>query len=274
MKNLPIFLFLFSTHFTFLIGQTEWSTRIGEPTGKLTAELEKSSRLEDKAALALALSLQLERTEPDRSKKYVEEALQLLASLPENTPLRLDAELMDVRIDYLSGELKEGLKKNEAITAKCEKAGYQRGITRALVEKANILEKMGNHAEAVQVAQSAISRLKKIGSNDGLGGAYTALGNAHRGLGQFDKAVENMTEALRIYEKQGNEYWMQLGLANLAGTYFQLGDVPNTIKYAERVLAINPSDTSGMVKASAGSGHQYLRPERDHRPQRFAGRCG
>ena len=90
---------------------------------------------------------------------------------------------------------------------------------------------LGIHTKAITKFNEAADIFIKAKNDSFLAYSYLALGNCAKFTGKSDEAIGGYLKALTIFEKLKNSRSICVCKANIAETYQQKSDIPNTIKY-------------------------------------------
>ncbi|MCF7827090.1 MAG: tetratricopeptide repeat protein [Candidatus Marinimicrobia bacterium] len=122
-----------------------------------------------------------------------------------------------------------------------------------LIELGKLESGLGNNPGAIEYYLSAIEPLGRVGDHRSLGSCYSLLGNIYRILGEYDKAINYITEAETEYSQIGfseGKAWVEYSLANI---YKDLDLYEEALEYFYKSLdvyvkAVNrPGDSLGVA---------------------------
>ena len=104
-----------------------------------------------------------------------------------------------------------------------------------------------------------LSIVKEEGNRAEQGAAYGDLGNAFRGLGKFQEAIEYHNKALSIAKEVGDRALEARAYGNLGNAYESLGKFQEAIEYHNKALSIakEVGDRAGEGRAHGGLGNAY-----------------
>jgi len=179
-----------------------------------------------------------------------------------------DADNVTLSMIHLARALKRAERPAEAVAAyeSVCKLPQSSNVAHARMEMANLLKKLGKHAEAEYQSEQAIDMFKKAEGDDGANVAIglSNLGVLYSDLDRFDEALNAYQQSLEIRRKQFGETSSRYALTqnNCANCLRKLGRLAEAESMAEASIVIlradnhrvlpNALDTLGLTKLDAG----------------------
>ncbi len=154
-----------------------------------------------------------------------------------------------------------GFKKGEHFLKMAEKVSeeidYSTGLGKAKSRLAFCFHIQGNHMEGSEIGKDAIKIFQELGLKDDLAAAMMNTGNCYKGLGQFEKALEFLIGARKLFYSLNNINRKITIDYNFAAYYFGLAKLKETKKHAMECLDLIKPQThlvrSGGVKNILGA---------------------
>jgi eukaryotic-like serine/threonine-protein kinase len=206
------------------------------------------------------------------------DALQQLPS-PAGDDLRID--VVRTAVATRTGDYKKALALAERVQLRAQQIGAKRLAAQALQNQCELLPKLGEPAEASaacdksrlifadvgdfageaavwgQIAYQAedpksgrianekqISLLKKVQSDGGLAWAMTVAGELSADLGDYARGLREYTEALRLYQKVGDQLGAGSAYGNLGWVNSLQGNLIEAVKNDEEAIALTRQTNS------------------------------
>lgn len=112
-----------------------------------------------------------------------------------------------------SGNWDEAARHYQASVDACEKFGSPaHHLASALNNYAYVLGLRGRYDEAIALCEQALNLRRDLGLWRGVGISYSTLGELYRYQMRYERALEYYAQALRIFEKPGDEDWEWLAV--------------------------------------------------------------
>ncbi len=114
------------------------------------------------------------------------------------------------------------------------------GIGSTLNNSGLILETQGDYSGALKRYMEASALFSKTEEkNEKLALSYTNLGNVYYTLGRFDKALDYLSQALKIHEKTGDSTGLSKSYNNIGNVFLSLRDFKVASDYYHKAENIN-----------------------------------
>ncbi|BAY68043.1 tetratricopeptide repeat protein [Anabaena sp. FACHB-709] len=119
----------------------------------------------------------------------------------------------------------------------------------------------GFFVDKVELYGQLISKWKEIGERENwnYGASLTALGNAYRYLGEYQRAIELFQQSLEIFRDIGDRNGVSNSLIGLGNTYNSVGEYQRAIELFQQSLEISRDigDRNGVGGSLMGLGNAY-----------------
>jgi tetratricopeptide (TPR) repeat protein len=117
-----------------------------------------------------------------------------------------------------------------------KKLNYKKGIGDAYVQIATAHNIFGRYSEVIQFSQKAYEAY--AGGNDQalMAMALNNIGQAHRSMGTYPAALENLFASIKIKEELGNKRGVAVSYVNIGLTFREQGDIEKALEYFEKSL--------------------------------------
>jgi tetratricopeptide (TPR) repeat protein len=150
------------------------------------------------------------------------------------------------------------------LVAACAQAA-ERGLSTHAVQLANALYRYlegGHHADALAVHANGLRAARESGDRSGEAYALTNLGAVHRLLGQYDVAIDHLSQALELHESSGDRQGAARTLSNLGIVEDRLGQHERAAEHlgAALVRFRETGHRHGIAAVLTNLGGQSLRP--------------
>lgn len=206
------------------------------------------------------------------------DALQQLPS-PAGDDLRIDFVRSAVAIR--TGDSKKALALAERVQLRAQQIGAKRLAAQALQNQCELLSKLGEPAKASAACDKSrlifadigdlageaavwgliafqaedaksgrianekqITLLKKVQSDGGLAWAMSVAGELSADLGDYTRALREYTEALKLYQKVGDQYGVGSAYGNLGWVNSLQGSLTEAVKNDEEAIALTRQTSS------------------------------
>jgi len=103
----------------------------------------------------------------------------------------------------------------------------------------NVAYYEGDSNKAMENYTSALELFQATGNKKGMAMCYNNLGNIYRGWKENSKALSNYSQALKIDEKLGNRIGMANRMGNIGITYKNMGQMDKAMEQYSAALAID-----------------------------------
>jgi predicted ATPase/class 3 adenylate cyclase len=132
--------------------------------------------------------------------------------------------------------------------------GEKRGLAMSLLNLGSVI---GDNKESAQLRQESLDLFRELGDTAATAHALNNLGNAHFGMGSFQKAADCFNESLSLYRRLGGRRGIAMALNNLGQVKKILGNYDEAVHLFEETLAIRRSleDKRGEVLALLNLGN-------------------
>jgi tetratricopeptide (TPR) repeat protein len=132
--------------------------------------------------------------------------------------------------------------------------GFTRGYSRALSVTGSSYWSEGNYESALDYYQLAARESGAVNDTTGLYEAYNNIGEVHKKLGDYPKAVEFLDKALSLQPKASTNY--DLTLYNLGEAYYFMGRYSLAFDFFNQALskAVAENDAHTLAYAYTGLG--------------------
>lgn len=117
-------------------------------------------------------------------------------------------------------------------------AGMEKYMASALVHQSGAFQKMGNHVNAIERLNSALSLYEGLGNKKGIAKTYLSIGGIYRDQSDSANTVDYTLRSLKIFEEIHDSLHMSRSLNNLGNVFYAMGYYDQAIIYHERGLAI------------------------------------
>lgn len=129
-----------------------------------------------------------------------------------------------------------------------------------LLRKGVVLKETGSPKAARPLFMQAEVLAGSMKDSLALGRVFINIGQNEKLLGDFDKAIYFILQAIVIFEKHQKEAYAKVGYASLASTYIQLGKYDKSIAYYEKLrdIALAQQDSVGLATSWQNLGTAYF----------------
>ena len=129
--------------------------------------------------------------------------------------------------------------------------------------------------DRIPILEAAAAAARQIGDRGAEGAHLGNLGEAHRNLGEVQRAIEYYEQALAIARETGDRHAEGADLGNLGNAYYSLGEMQRVIEYHEQALAIarEIGDRRGEENRLGNLGNAYLALEEVRRAIEYYGQA-
>ena len=177
---------------------------------------------------------------------------QLIAQGPADSAMivRLNA----MAFSFLKSDPLLGRELADKVMQMTQDGPFQRGYARALNIKGSSYWVVGDYESALEHYQRAATTCNAIGDVVGLSQAYSNIGEVHKKLGDYRKAIRFLKISLEWDKKSNVNY--SITLYNIGEAYFERDDFENAIIYFEQALnrSILEHDTRATAYSYSGLG--------------------
>ena len=98
---------------------------------------------------------------------------------------------------------------------------------------------LGEYEKAVQLLEEALLIAEDLGERRAIGGVYNDLGTIFRTQGKFDQAIDAFTMKLKISQELGDKGGIGIAYCNLGNVYENKGEYGKSIELLKNYLKIN-----------------------------------
>ena len=204
--------------------------------------LEEKRSPEDtlKVKLYNELSWEFKKIDAIRARKYANKAISLSKKLGyERGELEGLNRLGTLALYQRDYDL--GIKLYKNILKREKEVAYQYGIGRALNQLADLYYRKGKLDKALVYAEKSLQvfRNAELNNKDSLmATVYSILGTIHTGKGNYEEAIKNLLQSLKIREKLGNDYNTALTLTKLGELNIEIKEYLRAKDYLIKSLSI------------------------------------
>jgi signal transduction histidine kinase len=108
----------------------------------------------------------------------------------------------------------------------------------ALLYLSAVQQNYGNYSKSLEYLQNCYHMYDEIKDTLGIGNCYINIGNVHTYSKGYKTAAEYYLKALKIFIKKKAEDRQASAYANLANTYYTIGDLNKSKEYAQNALVL------------------------------------
>jgi len=109
-------------------------------------------------------------------------------------------------------------------------------IARMLGNIGNVHRSLGQYPKALELQQRVLKMMEALGNRAGVAGTLGNIGLVHYSLGQYPKALEIQQRALKMKQEIGNRAGVALTLGNIGNIHSALGQYAKALELHEREL--------------------------------------
>lgn len=150
--------------------------------------------------------------------------------------VQFEAEHLQGMVRDEQGNYDEAYLHYQRALALAKSVQYAAGVAQVNRELAVILGRQGRVDEAVPHAEEAIAYFVRVGDRMGQEMVRNALAVAHIQAGQFAEAIEVAEPSLTFFEEAQMPFWTAVTAANLAESYYEVGNLNQAQAMAHKVL--------------------------------------
>lgn len=120
--------------------------------------------------------------------------------------------------------------------------------------------------KALEYLLQAADLYEHLRHKEGLGAVYNSIGEIHRGMANFSRALEYYDRSLRLKRQDGNRWGAALTLKNMMATFVLLKDTTRALDYHRQCIELcrQTGDSSLMASAYYDLGDLYRNLKRYH----------
>jgi signal transduction histidine kinase/DNA-binding NarL/FixJ family response regulator/Flp pilus assembly protein TadD/HPt (histidine-containing phosphotransfer) domain-containing protein len=149
---------------------------------------------------------------------------------------------IDVRLDLVA-EMRlfdnvQALEKAKQILNDAIDENYTAGIARSTYSVGMCYWQLGDYDKAIVTLNDALALAKKNKNKKLEAKCYNILGNIYRDIGEVSSALKYYLNALDIFDKQNDEHTTGVVMKNIGILHFDLFDYDNALDYALRSVNI------------------------------------
>lgn len=124
-----------------------------------------------------------------------------------------------------------------------------------------ICSQLGKYEAAKEFAEKGISISQQTGDEAGLADSLFSLGEAYRGMGLYEQALENYVKCEPLYRNLKNRKKESRVYNSIGLTYFELSDYPQVLEYYLKAKKISEElgDRAGTASNNLNIGRVYWR---------------
>ncbi len=165
------------------------------------------------------------------------------------------ARILDVGIDaYHKGDFRLALRKFKEGLEVAEKYNVKPSLIAALGNLGNVYAAQNDFANALASHNRSMA-LETASGNPPSGPTLLNIGNVYHGIGEYDLALKNYEEALKIFENGRSPGGMAFAVSNIGAVYLEQGQYEKALEYLLRAqqmkLKIMPNDTESLSNIGA-----------------------
>ncbi|MCB0806099.1 MAG: tetratricopeptide repeat protein [Bacteroidales bacterium] len=178
--------------------------------------------------------------------------------------LALYSELKDVRMEgtiigniggiyYNQGEYVKAILKTEEALKKSSEANDIPGIAVSLQLLGNIHHFLGNYKEAQKYLLLAQTEIEKISTGVRYADGLVYLASNYMAQDKNEKALENLRQAIRIYEKEKDYIFLSQALNNTGYIFLEENSYDSAYQYLSRALELSRKYDNKQMEILAGN---------------------
>jgi diguanylate cyclase (GGDEF)-like protein len=190
---------------------------------------------------AHALTQLVDELRNDSPRKAVDYGMQALALYATHPDARAQARtLNEMAWAYMvAGDYDHAVSYAEQGRDLAKRGGDQSGLARAINNLGVIAQRRGDPLAAIDAFERSLAIYRTLKDTSNIAGELNNLGFVYSTqLADYEKALTNHLEALKVREQLGDRAAVALSLNNIGIVYERLGEYDRALEYYNRALAI------------------------------------
>lgn len=210
-----------------------------EIVDSLNIALAKSKEPEARITTLLALSIETEGSQPERSLTYAQKAL--LLSEKSDMDIWIIRSKIRIGACYLAlNDFKSALKFTEEAKELAEKVENKRETAISLGNLAIIYGAIGDYVKSSELDFKSLKLFEEVGDKNQIGVALGNIGVDFMTQGNYEKGLEYLFKSLAIANELNDMPGIAYQYNNIAGVYFEnYKDYKKALEYYFRALTVN-----------------------------------
>jgi tetratricopeptide (TPR) repeat protein/DNA-binding CsgD family transcriptional regulator len=197
---------------------------------KLASGLEKVELLDD-------LAYSMYGSNPEKSKQYASEALDLAQKLDFKKGIARSNLIIGIT-NLMMGNHVEAMQHYSEALAVYEEVGDDHGIAASLRRMGLIYWRQSNFDLAMEYYLKALDLREKIGDKDGIAESYNDIAYIHISQEEYDKCLEFLHKALDIRQEIGDKHGIAICFNRMGVAHLDQGHYQEALDYLHRALKI------------------------------------
>jgi CHAT domain-containing protein/Tfp pilus assembly protein PilF len=210
--------------------------------------------LEAKAVLAIA-SVEVFLGNPERARRFAEEALVLLRARPERSTESIALFLLG-RAERMTGDIARAREHLDASLAIARETDDRYRVAWCVYELGGLRLGLGELPDAARWEEEALTLFRELRDPVGEAWATAILAQVHEAQGRFAEAGAGLEAALEAFRKSGNRVSEAVLCNDLGGLRFREGRLDEAKRLFEESLdiarAVGKKDTEAMALGNLG----------------------
>ena len=213
-------------------------------------------KLEDGLAVIARLLDQMVRYRQQRTLIHIQQ-WQIPEAIREAQLAQYTAEHLQGVIQEYQGNYDEAYQVYRQALALAQSIDYETGIAQTNRDLATVLMRQSRLDEARGYLQAAIDYYETIGDRLNLEKARNTLGGIYYQAKEFEQVIAIGEASLPFFERANIPYYASMTSANLAESYFELGNLTKAEYYAHKTLSMEDANafpyalyTLGLIQRS------------------------
>lgn len=139
---------------------------------------------------------------------------------------------------------------------------YEKGIGKMYLQEGNLYQSLGNFPAAIKSYDRSLEICNKTDDRESAGIVINSIGTVEGRSGQYDKALNHFLEALRIFEKLGNNKQISNTYLKMGVLYDRTDNIDKALDYyklADEYLSKTTPDPLGQAYILNNIGIIYAR---------------
>lgn len=206
------------------------------------------------------LAYELFRSDPERTRSYGEEALNLATKLDFKEGIARSHRIIGI-YHWARGDYREALKSHLTSLQLSEEMEDHENLAMCYNNIGAIYHRQTYYERAIEFYLKALSHYEALNDSASIATAYNNIGTVMRHQGEYDKALDYYLRALDIYGKVGSSSQVATSYYNIGVIYLDRQLYDKALEYYEKTLDIRKEtgDKSGMATCLQVMGAVYRR---------------
>jgi tetratricopeptide (TPR) repeat protein len=209
-----------------------------DPADSLEALLKLEIRPEKKFHLLLALSKELENSNPVSGLVFANEALNIAQTLNDKE-LILSTQLSLVNLYWKSGDLKNGITYGQSAMEMARRMDRKNDFIDASIRLGYIYDDLGDYDKSTELFFNSLKLSEKIGDKARISKSMYGIGFSCFSRNNFKEALEYYQKSLAIYRELHDTNAIAGCLNNISAVYGSLNDNQYIERYVREAVAVN-----------------------------------